>query len=690
MRLRVHNKRQSKYYYALSRDEAVPIKFVGLLGLAATLLLAIGFISFAGQALIIAIICLPFFVVTIIQSTGTFAFMAAYPGFSLREHRQKINDFKKRHGKKAPRVAVFIPAAGEDIEVVRATTEAALRIKYPNFTVHVLDDSKTGMYRKLAKQMGVTYFRRRNIGFQKKAGNLNAATARLRGYNYILVLDADFIPKKEIIEELVPYMSDDVGIVQSPQHFDMNKQVYKRSKFEFGAALIQRDFYRITQVARSRLGGAICVGTNALYSVRALKAVGGYEGVGRPEWGHSEDVHTGLKMINTRNKNGDRYKITYVPIQLAKGVCPESHESFYRQQNRWASGSIQLLFSRLTIFSRELSLGEKFCYFMNPMYYLYTIAMLFTPVQLLILLLVDNNYDWTYTLLFLPMLIVTYGLVPFVNRRPIRPVATVLVVISNAYTFAQALIMLLMRRPLGWEPTGAQKRQSRSRHFESFKTMSSIFFILFYISTMGVLILNQRIGLNPSTFVISLFALAFAGHLIYLHHILAPHLHIQDMWRHKSAYLYVLIVIMLCSTGTISAYYNKTYDARLRNGVVAIVHTPSVDTAPVESQNQQTVTPSNLAENDTQDYKVVVKPGDNQSDIAREFAQRIADQKGLDQATRGKLQDRTMQLLGYRDFVAEGDTYMIDKNQQDVLLKEAYVFDHEQRFWASYAQDINL
>src|SRR5258708_2487014 len=111
---------------------------------------------------------------------------------------------------------------------------------------------------------------------------MNHAIKLIKGYDYILVLDADFQARSEILRELVPYTGSDVGIVQSPQHFPLDKIAHARSKIEYGAAYIQQDFYRITQVARNRFGAAICVGTSALYSVEALKRVGGYEGVGQP------------------------------------------------------------------------------------------------------------------------------------------------------------------------------------------------------------------------------------------------------------------------------------------------------------------------------------------------------------------------------------------------------------------------
>lgn len=570
MQFRVHDYKDSKYAYALTEGDAHTVRTIGLLGIFFTISLAAGCCLFAFQSWLTAVLFVPFFFIVIVYNLLDAVILAQYPGFSIATHRRTVAHF--RSGNVFPKVAVMIPAAGEDVQIVQKTVAGAVAIDYPNFTAFLLDDSKEAIYHDMVAANGATYFRRQRTGYHKKAGNLNALLNKLEGqaYDYVLVLDADFVPDKDILNELVPYASPNVGIVQSPQHFAMTKEVYQRSKFEYGAAMIQRDFYRITQTARNELHGAICVGTNALYSIEALRKVGGYEGVGRKEWGHSEDVNTGLKMINTTNGLGQRYRIQYIPVRLATGICPDDHLSFYKQQNRWATGSMQLIFSRKTLFSPHLTPRQKICYLANSAYYFYTIALLASPLQLLVLLVADHPFDWQSTLLFLPSLLLTTVLAPYMLRRQIRPVASSLVVLSNAYTFAQALYLLAIKRPLGWEATGATGAKKRNVRFTQFKIFSSLFFIGIYVSVFVALIINQSLQLTPSLIICALFLIAFVSHLIYLHYMLASRLTRKQLFTDRHTYMYAAILLIIGFATSASVMAASTYDIKISGNKILL------------------------------------------------------------------------------------------------------------------------
>ena len=530
---------------------------------------------FVAQSAALALLFTPFFAIVLLYNLLDAIILTQYPGFSIEAHKKKIAAFER--ARSFPKVAIMIPAAGEAIEIVQKTLMAATKVAYPNYTTFLLDDSKEAIYRDIVLHSTGSYFRRTNTGYHKKAGNLNALLGKItnEAYDYVLVLDADFVPDENILKELMPYADPDVGIVQSPQHFLINDEVYKRSKFEYGAALIQRDFYRITQRARNRMYGAICVGTNALYNVKALEKVGGYEGVGRAEWGHSEDVNTGLKMINTTNEFGQRYRIEYVPVRLATGICPDDHLSFYQQQNRWATGSMQLMFSKKTLFSSNLTFYQKLCYLTNSTYYFYTIAILFSPLQLLVLLLLNPSFDWQSTLLFLPSLLIGTAIGPIALRRHFRPVASSLVMLSNAYTFAQAFFLLLIKRPLGWEATGSKSAKKRNVHFIHFKIFCSIFFIGTYMSVLVVLLMNLRLEFSPLLIISGLFLIAFISHLIYLHHMLLLAADRSKLHRDAHAYVYAVLcgIVLIVSVASLSVA--GKYDVQLsRHTVVTLAPQP--------------------------------------------------------------------------------------------------------------------
>jgi cellulose synthase (UDP-forming) len=538
---RIQDKSNTKYYYALDPIDASLVRVVGVLGIAALIFLIAGFVSFLHISLLISLIMAPVLTIIVLFHFAEYFLMATYPGFDIQTHRKKVIEHRTKGD--YVKVAILIAAAGEDNNIVRQTIEAALAVDYKYHNVYVLDDTPHKQYKGLAKEFKCNYINRPNPGEYRKAGNLNYARKKLPQYDYYLVLDADFIVKPEILRELTPYVENDVGIIQSPQHFNMTKEIFKRSKIEYGAAFIQRDFYRITQVARNKYDAAICVGTNALYSREALEIAGGFSGVGKPDWGHSEDVHTGLKIINSRNSYGQKYRIFYIPVQLAIGYCPASHHSFYKQQNRWATGSMQIAFSRKTLFSKQLTIFQKICYFSNSLYYFYCISFLITPLYLLVITLDGQKYNWKNTLLFIPMLLVSRLIGPYVMRGRPKYRAVSLVVLSNAYTFLQALILIIIRKPLAWEATGASAK-GKSKRFTQYKIITIVCFIMLYLFTIFTLILNKRIGLNASILVTSLFIFAFLSHLMFLNYLLLDGVKSKRLLKSPSFYTLTAIILL--------------------------------------------------------------------------------------------------------------------------------------------------
>jgi cellulose synthase/poly-beta-1,6-N-acetylglucosamine synthase-like glycosyltransferase len=176
-----------------------------------------------------------------------------------------------------PSLDIFLPICGEDISILRKTWDYVSRLNYANKHVYVLDDSRENCddHQRMAVQYGFTYLARPNTGEMKKAGNLKYGFEHTTG-EFIAIFDADFAPHPDFVHELLPYMNDEkVAVVQSPQYFEATQRVHRRSFLEYGAAYVQEDFYRVIQVARDRLGGALCCGSNAIYRRAALATIGG-------------------------------------------------------------------------------------------------------------------------------------------------------------------------------------------------------------------------------------------------------------------------------------------------------------------------------------------------------------------------------------------------------------------------------
>jgi cellulose synthase (UDP-forming) len=206
--------------------------------------------------------------------------------------------------------------------------------------VHVELVSRTGVnsrrFRRAgtppAFEFGFVYLSRPHKGRFKKAGDLRYGYERSSG-DFVAVFDADFPARPDFLTSLLPYFDaePDVGIVQSPQFF---RREDGENWIARGAVAVQEFFYRAAQTSRQARSGAICVGTNAIYRRAALASNGGDALIE-----HSEDVHTGFDLY----RNG--WRLRYVPVNLATGLCPSTLPAFLAQQYRWCMGSMSLLTS---------------------------------------------------------------------------------------------------------------------------------------------------------------------------------------------------------------------------------------------------------------------------------------------------------------------------------------------------------
>ena len=115
-----------------------------------------------------------------------------------------------------PSVDVFLPVCGEPVEVLRNTWKyvPAMSEHYPGtVTPYVLDDSHSPELKQIAREFGFAYATRPNRGWFKKSGNLWFGFQVSYG-DYILLLDADFAPRHDLLDEALPYMN------ANPRHWD--------------------------------------------------------------------------------------------------------------------------------------------------------------------------------------------------------------------------------------------------------------------------------------------------------------------------------------------------------------------------------------------------------------------------------------------------------------------------------------
>ncbi|HEY4463263.1 MAG TPA: glycosyltransferase family 2 protein [Streptosporangiaceae bacterium] len=373
-------------------------------------------------------------------------------GFDLPEHRKIVANWLPMW---YPSADVFLPTCGEPIELLRNTWTyvAALRSGYNGkLTPYVLDDAARPEVKKLARQFGFAYATRPDRGWYKKSGNLRYGFEISDG-EFILLLDADFAPRSDLLDETLPYFDrfPDVGIVQTPQYFHV---VDQQTWVERGAGAIQELFYRSIQTTRARKEGAICVGSCAVYRRSALEQNGG---MSLAE--HSEDLHTGFDLY----RRG--WRLRYLPIALSTGNCPDNIFAFLNQQYRWCSGTMSLL--RDDKFWRtRLSVYSRLCYLAGLAGYAYTAVFTFIAPALAIgMLTFTPGFLLLQNMVYVvPVLFYAGVIYPMWHRSPYRLEAWSVRVLSG-WAHAFALWDMMRGQLRGWQPsgTGARKQDGRRR-----------------------------------------------------------------------------------------------------------------------------------------------------------------------------------------------------------------------------------
>ncbi len=402
----------------------------------------------------------------------TNVFGALFVGrFDMRAHDERRLVAAER--KEVIAVDVLVPVCGEDIEIIRNTLRHVGAMRDANaggrYQVGVLlcDDTRdpalAARIQSIAEAAGCRYLRRPDPGVGKKSGNLNhALRSGASTAPFFTIFDADFCPRSDWLQHLMPYLEEDPGvsIVQTPQHFT----TAGINNLQRAAAYQQEIYYRIVQRLRERLGLAGCSGSCAVYRRRAIDDIGGF-----PLVECSEDVNTGLLTINAG------YHIRYVPLVLSQGVCPDRLQTFFTQQYRWALGGIELVFTR-RLWSLD-QLGAKrwlFC-FLNSFYVFNVISALAFPAAVMAGLTlargVVNPASWL-ALVFLCLF--TYVLLPLWSTRR---AGLFILPLSFMYSFVHVQVFcdFLTGRKMEWIPSNA--RVGRNARFERY--LAILFFYPF-------------------------------------------------------------------------------------------------------------------------------------------------------------------------------------------------------------------
>jgi len=234
-----------------------------------------------------------------------------------------------------PVVTVQLPLYNE-VYVVERLVEAVVALDYPKelLEVQILDDS-TDETRDVARAVAERYRERgydvrylsrdHRRGF--KAGALQAGLESARG-EFLLILDADFVPCPELLRECLPHFSDSgVGMVQARwEHLNRDFSLLTRIQ-----SIFLDGHFVIEHTARNRSGRFFNFnGTAGIWRRRCLEDAGGW---------NSDTLTEDLDASYRAQLAGWRF--VYLKDLAVPAELPVDMNGFKSQQHRWTKGSIQ-------------------------------------------------------------------------------------------------------------------------------------------------------------------------------------------------------------------------------------------------------------------------------------------------------------------------------------------------------------
>ncbi|MGD2142397.1 MAG: glycosyltransferase, partial [Candidatus Bathyarchaeota archaeon] len=353
-----------------------------------------------------------------------------------------------------PFVSIQLPFYNER-NVARRIIQACINIDYTNYEILVADDSKDetiSILKELSRRSDgptVKVIHRKDRSGYKGGALQKAAEYMDPRTEYVVVLDADFIPPPDILRRFLWYFEgptrggfiengDDhrfggdivnhyvksngedendlldkvdkwyernrIGVVQGYQLHHLNKNenwITKGIRAEFSGG------YMIERVSEEFFGAMKMI-TGSVFMIRA-------EIVKKLGWTHSitEDWDLTLRMYM------DGYKVLYTPLVQAPAEIPKTIRAVARQRMRWAEGhtfAVKKYFTKM-LRSPKVSRREKLEFLYFSPYYLQSFFFLVGSIFWLIAELIGSHpffwsavFGWSLilsNLLALPMMSLT-------------------------------------------------------------------------------------------------------------------------------------------------------------------------------------------------------------------------------------------------------------------------------------------
>src|SRR5439155_1837033 len=284
----------------------------------------------------------------------------------------------KKHFDELPRVTVQLPMYNEDM-VAERIIKATCEIDYPldRLEIQVLDDSTDHsgeIAREACEQWAALGYPIRYMHRDKRTGYKAGALAeglKTATGDFVAIFDADFIPPRDILKNVVDYFTDDkIGCVQVRwDHLNRDASLLTQSQ-----AIFLDGHFVIEHTARNRSGRFMHFnGTAGVWRRSTIDDAGG--------WQH-DTLTEDLDLSYRAQLKG--WQFVYLPQFCAPAELPPEMLAFKQQAHRWTKGSMQTAIKLLPRILRSKHLGYRIkteaffhltCTIVYPMMVLLTIMM---------------------------------------------------------------------------------------------------------------------------------------------------------------------------------------------------------------------------------------------------------------------------------------------------------------------------
>ena len=206
-----------------------------------------------------------------------------------------------------------------------------------------------------------------NVGF--KPGNLNVMLPKAKGA-YLLILDSDFLPKKDFLKRLVVPVIKDPTLAGAQAAWQIIN-VHDNHSTLMGTGIVNIIHTVILPFLKAATSNCVFCGSGELVKKSYLEERGGWTAGAL-----TEDVDYSLRVIT------DGKRIAYVDDLQVRCEVPYTPGDLFRQQMRWAYGVMRAFMAhgKKLFLSRTIQKRTKFAAFLFGSGYVMITLLLLTMV----------------------------------------------------------------------------------------------------------------------------------------------------------------------------------------------------------------------------------------------------------------------------------------------------------------------